>query len=104
MTLRILQWITNQATICDLNTIWTIDSDPKAYCCELVSWIQYDQEIPIPGLNFVNCLQYNKFSDLQCIANLAVICELNVNYSWSDDLKPECLLNFDHIKKKYKYI
>lgn len=55
------QLITNQATICELNTIWPSDSDPRSYCCELVSWIQYDQEIPIPGPTFVSCLQYNRF-------------------------------------------
>ena len=36
-----------------------------------VSWTQYNQEIPIPGLNVVSCLQDNRFSET-CNASQAI--------------------------------
>ena len=58
------QRLINQATLRELNTLWLRDSEPRSYCRELVSWIQYGPEILIPDPIIFNCHITSEFLSL----------------------------------------
>ena len=87
---------------CELNIIWPRNSNPRAYYFQLsalyqnlsnhdgsqteplsVSWIQYDQEIPIPELTVVSCLQDNRFSETRNALQAKQLFVSWIQYGWS---------------------